>query len=122
MDLLTYPYTFHNYDKKRVLIQPRGPDPVYYGVRGSPPPPTVGQALPRPIRKADGVGYLPYKPSHRRPFRARRILQRAPPLLVLHSQGLVVEARRTKTRHLLGRLDDGLEFVVYRHLGASPGR
>jgi len=35
----TYPYTFNNYDEEtgRVLLTPRGPDPVLLGVRGESP-------------------------------------------------------------------------------------
>ncbi len=36
MDKLTSPYTFNNVDseKKRVIITPRGPDPILFGIRG----------------------------------------------------------------------------------------
>ena len=36
MDKLTQPYTFNNVDseKRRVIITPRGPDPILFGVRG----------------------------------------------------------------------------------------
>ena len=36
MDELTAPYTFNNvdYEKKRVVITPRGPDPILLGIRG----------------------------------------------------------------------------------------
>ncbi|MEM1545537.1 MAG: tRNA(Ile)(2)-agmatinylcytidine synthase [Candidatus Methanomethylicia archaeon] len=36
MDKATKPYTFNNYDyeKRRILITPRGPDPVLLGIRG----------------------------------------------------------------------------------------
>jgi len=39
MDLATRPYTFNNIDLEegRVLITPRGPDPVLYGIRGEDP-------------------------------------------------------------------------------------
>ena len=39
MDGLTKPLTFNNYDyeKRRVLITPRGPDPILFGVRGETP-------------------------------------------------------------------------------------
>ena len=39
MDRETYPLTFNNYDPqaKRILITPRGPDPVLFGVRGEDP-------------------------------------------------------------------------------------
>jgi len=36
MDEKTSPFTFNNFDpeKKRILITPRGPDPILYGIRG----------------------------------------------------------------------------------------
>ncbi|MFQ6134767.1 MAG: DUF1743 domain-containing protein, partial [Nitrososphaerales archaeon] len=39
MSRKTYPYTFNNYDEEtgRILITPRGPDPVLLGVRGEDP-------------------------------------------------------------------------------------
>jgi tRNA(Ile2)-agmatinylcytidine synthase len=39
MDAATFPHTFNNYDhqKKKVLIAPHGPDPVFAGVRGDSP-------------------------------------------------------------------------------------
>ena len=39
MDRLTEPYTFNNVDseKHRVIITPRGPDPILFGVRGETP-------------------------------------------------------------------------------------
>jgi tRNA(Ile2)-agmatinylcytidine synthase len=39
MDAATKPYTFNNVDreKKRVIITPRGPDPILFGVRGESP-------------------------------------------------------------------------------------
>ena len=39
MDELTQPYTFNNVDseKRRVVITPRGPDPILFGIRGETP-------------------------------------------------------------------------------------
>lgn len=39
MDAETFPHTFNNYDyqKRKVLIAPHGPDPVFAGVRGDSP-------------------------------------------------------------------------------------
>jgi len=46
MDRLTQPYTFNNVDleKHRVIITPRGPDPILLGIRGETPE-TVKQAF-----------------------------------------------------------------------------
>ena len=39
MDQSTQPYTFNNvdYEKRRVIITPRGPDPILFGIRGETP-------------------------------------------------------------------------------------
>jgi tRNA(Ile2)-agmatinylcytidine synthase len=39
MDARTFPHTFNNYDyqKRKVLVAPHGPDPVFLGVRGDSP-------------------------------------------------------------------------------------
>jgi tRNA(Ile2)-agmatinylcytidine synthase len=39
MDMATRPYTFNNVDaeKRRVIITPRGPDPILFGIRGEGP-------------------------------------------------------------------------------------
>ena len=39
MDRSTFPHTFNNYDyqKRKVLITPHGPDPVFVGIRGDSP-------------------------------------------------------------------------------------
>jgi tRNA(Ile2)-agmatinylcytidine synthase len=39
MDASTFPHTFNNYDyqKRKVLVAPHGPDPVFAGVRGDSP-------------------------------------------------------------------------------------
>jgi len=39
MDKLTHPYTFNNVDseKGRIIITPRGPDPILFGIRGETP-------------------------------------------------------------------------------------
>ena len=39
MDAKTFPHTFNNYDyqKRKVLVTPHGPDPVFAGVRGDSP-------------------------------------------------------------------------------------
>ncbi len=39
MDKLTQPMTFNNVDfeKRRVIITPRGPDPIFFGIRGETP-------------------------------------------------------------------------------------
>ncbi|MFN7105634.1 MAG: DUF1743 domain-containing protein, partial [Pyrobaculum sp.] len=118
VEVLTFPFTFHNIDKRRVLIQPRGPDPVYYGVRG---------LTPHHLLYAKTLLDRYLKPSGWAIFRTNQatdahltqgVLYPEPhPYSVYRARGLVVETWRTPARHLVGRLDTGLYFVVYRHLG-----
>ena len=44
MDAGTFPHTFNNYDyqKRKILISPHGPDPVFAGVRGDSPQAVIG--------------------------------------------------------------------------------
>jgi tRNA(Ile2)-agmatinylcytidine synthase len=46
MDAKTFPHTFNNYDyqKKKILLAPHGPDPVFAGVRGDSPRTVIGAA------------------------------------------------------------------------------
>jgi tRNA(Ile2)-agmatinylcytidine synthase len=57
MDELTRPYTFNNVDseKGRVVITPRGPDPILFGIRGE---------TPEVVKKAFGVA-KPLEPVDR---------------------------------------------------------
>ena len=44
MDAKTFPHTFNNYDyqKRKVLVAPHGPDPVFAGLRGDSPGAVIG--------------------------------------------------------------------------------
>jgi tRNA(Ile2)-agmatinylcytidine synthase len=57
MDELTQPYTFNNVDleKGRVVITPRGPDPILFGIRGE---------TPETVKKAFGM-VKPLEPVER---------------------------------------------------------
>jgi tRNA(Ile2)-agmatinylcytidine synthase len=57
MDKATSPYTFNNVDieKDRVIITPRGPDPIFFGIRGE---------TPEIVRKAFGM-VKPLEPLER---------------------------------------------------------
>jgi len=57
MDELTRPYTFNNVDleKGRVIITPRGPDPILFGIRGE---------TPEIVKKAFGI-IKPLEPVER---------------------------------------------------------
>lgn len=61
MDLGTFPRTFNNYDyqKKRVLVTPHGPDPVFAGIRGDSPA-TVLAAFSMLKFEEELEGYMVY--------------------------------------------------------------
>jgi tRNA(Ile2)-agmatinylcytidine synthase len=61
MDRRTFPHTFNNYDyqKKKVLIAPHGPDPVFAGVRGDSP--SAVAAAFRTLNYSESLaGYMVY--------------------------------------------------------------
>jgi tRNA(Ile2)-agmatinylcytidine synthase len=61
MDKATFPRTFNNYDyqKKKVLIAPHGPDPVFLGVRGDSPA-TVIEAFEMLSHDEEVQGHIVY--------------------------------------------------------------
>ncbi len=68
MDKQTQPYTFNNVDteKHRVIITPRGPDPLLFGIRGETP-----EIVKKAFRYSQTLGTrgemddFPDKPRHR---------------------------------------------------------
>jgi len=61
MDSETFPHTFNNYDyqKRKVLITPHGPDPVFAGVRGDSPEAAISAF--RMVRHDEPLqGYMVY--------------------------------------------------------------
>ncbi len=119
MEALTYPFTFHNVDRNRVLIEPRGPDPVYFGVRGLTP-----QHLVYAESLLESWGF---KPSGWVIYRTNQAVDahielgiyfdEPYPYSFYRARGVVLGVKRVGGRHLVGWLDSGLPFVVYRHLG-----
>jgi tRNA(Ile2)-agmatinylcytidine synthase len=61
MDKATFPHTFNNFDyqKKKVLIAPHGPDPVLTGIRGDSPS-TVLKALGMVSQGEEPEGHIVY--------------------------------------------------------------
>jgi tRNA(Ile2)-agmatinylcytidine synthase len=119
LELLTLPFTFHNLDESRVLIEPRGPDPVYYGLRGLTP-----HHLVYALRLLEGWGFKPsgwvvYRTNQAADAHVRHgvLFERPLPYSYYRARGIIVATRRAAAGHLVGRLDAGMEFVAYRHLG-----
>jgi tRNA(Ile2)-agmatinylcytidine synthase len=61
MDYATFPHTFNNYDyqKRKVLIAPHGPDPVFAGIRGDSPS-AVLRAFQMVEHDEEPEGYMIY--------------------------------------------------------------
>jgi len=61
MDATTFPHTFNNYDyqKRKVLLAPHGPDPVFAGVRGDSPE-SVLSAFEMVVREEPLEGHMVY--------------------------------------------------------------
>ena len=119
MEALTLPFTFHNLDRSRVLIEPRGPDPVYYGIRGLTP-----HHLRYALQLMEAWGFRPsgwviYRTNQATDAHVELgvFFEEPHPYSFYRTRGIVTETRRIKARHLVGRLDNGVAFVVYRHLG-----
>ena len=119
METLTLPFTFHNLDRGRVLIEPRGPDPVYYGIRGLTP-----HHLRYALQLMEAWGFRPsgwviYRTNQATDAHVELgvFFEEPHPYSFYRTRGIVTETRRIKARHLVGRLDNGVAFVVYRHLG-----
>ncbi len=61
MDQRTWPHTFNSYDyqKRKVLVAPHGPDPVFVGVRGDSPS-TVTEAFGLIAHEERPIGHMLY--------------------------------------------------------------
>jgi tRNA(Ile2)-agmatinylcytidine synthase len=76
MDAKTFPHTFNNYDyqKRKVLIAPHGPDPVFAGLRGDSPR-TVISAFRRLIYDEQLDGHMVYVSNQHTDAHLQRELQ-----------------------------------------------
>ncbi|MEZ0248412.1 MAG: tRNA(Ile)(2)-agmatinylcytidine synthase [Thermoproteus sp.] len=118
VELLTYPYTFHNLDGRRVLIEPRGPDPVLYGIRGLSPPHLIYAARLFEAAGIKAAGWIVYKTNQATNAHLELgvLPERPLPYSAYRARAVVLWAKRHK-RHVLAGLSNGLTAVAYRHLG-----
>ncbi|MFB6490124.1 MAG: DUF1743 domain-containing protein [Thermoproteus sp. AZ2] len=118
MEALTYPFTFHNLDGRRVLIEPRGPDPVLYGVRGTSPPHLIYAARLLEENGVKAKGWAVWRTNQATGAHLAGALPERPlPYSVYRARGVVEWAKRIKGRHVVAGLSNGLVVVAYRHLG-----
>jgi len=118
MEALTYPFTFHNLDGRRVLIEPRGPDPVLYGIRGLSPPHLIYAARFLEENGVRAAGWILYRTNQATDAHVELgvLPDRPLPYSVYKTRALVLWAERRK-RHVFAGLSNGLVAIAYRHLG-----
>ena len=115
MDKLTAPYTFNNVDteKNRVIITPRGPDPILFGIRGE---------SPKIVKKAFGI-VRPLEPVERwvifrsnqgtdAHLRTIKSLDKVEPYCSIIAKGTVSQNPRVvPLRHIIFSINDDLSEV-----------
>jgi tRNA(Ile2)-agmatinylcytidine synthase len=125
MDKLTQPYTFNNidYEKHRVIITPRGPDPILFGIRGESPE-TVKQAyeLVKPLEPVER--WVIFRSNqgtdaHLKPVKA---LSRIEPYSSVIAEGVVSQNPRIiPLRHVIFSIKDDsreVECAAYEPTGS----
>jgi len=125
MDSKTNPLTFNNYDyeSKRVLITPRGPDPILYGVRGESPEALL-QAQSMLTVDEEIERWVIFRTNHGTDFHLRRIgsISQARPFRPIGVQGRVAARPRTITgRHVIFSISDDtgrIDAAAYEPTGS----
>ena len=119
IDELTKPLTFGNLAGDKALIQPTGPDPVLYGVRGVSIPHLLWAKQLLDANGFSGVGWAVYATNQGTDAHIRfgEVPREPRPYSAYVAEGIIVEARRVEHRHVTARLHWGLGIFAYRHLG-----
>ena len=125
MDELTRPYTFNNVDleKGRVIITPRGPDPILFGVRGETPV-VVKKAfeLVKPLEQVER--WLVFRSNQGTDAHLKRAaaLNRVEPYQSVVVRGVVSRGPRlVPLRHVIFSVSDGtgeVDCAAYEPTGA----
>jgi tRNA(Ile2)-agmatinylcytidine synthase len=116
-DTATKPFTFLNIDGTHVLIEPHGPDPVLFGVRGDSPYHVIsmGNYL---ANKYGAIGWIVYLTNQgtdeHRTHSGRYIPYRNVDVI-----GIIVSVSFDEYGHAHIKLDNGMRAIAYRHLGIS---
>jgi tRNA(Ile2)-agmatinylcytidine synthase len=125
MNRETYPETFNNIDVEtgRILLTPRGPDPVLYGIRGESPE-AVYRAH-KMIRVYEEIErWAIFRTNHGTDshLRSEKQLSEAKPYMPIMVHGRVTRApRRIEGRHVIFSITDGTQSIdcaAYEPTGA----
>ncbi|MEM4704319.1 MAG: tRNA(Ile)(2)-agmatinylcytidine synthase [Candidatus Bathyarchaeia archaeon] len=124
MDKATAPYTFNNMDaeKRRIVITPRGPDPILFGIRGESPE-IVKKAfgMVKPLEPVDR--WVVFRTNHGTDAHLVRIrsLSEARPYMSIIAKGVVsVNPRIVPLRHVVFSVEDGsgeIDCAAYEPTG-----
>jgi len=116
-DTATKPFTFLNIDGTHVLIEPHGPDPVLFGVRGDSPYHVIsmGNYL---ANKYGAIGWIVYL-TNQGTDEHRTHLSKYIPYRNVDVIGIIVSVSFDEYGHAHIKLDNGMRAIAYRHLGIS---
>jgi tRNA(Ile2)-agmatinylcytidine synthase len=125
MDKLTRPYTFNNVDqeKGRVIITPRGPDPILFGIRGETPE-AVKKAfeLVKPLEQVER--WLVFRSNQGTDAHLKRVaaLNQIEPYQSVVARGVVSQSPRlVPLRHVIFSISDEtgeVDCAAYEPTGA----
>ena len=116
-DSVTRPFTFLNVDGDRVLIEPHGPDPVLFGIRGDSPYHVIamGNYL---ASKYGAIGWIVYL-TNQGTNEHRMYMGKYVPYRNVDVVGMIINVRFDEHGHAYIELDNGMKAIAYRHLGIS---
>ena len=115
MDRATVPYTFNNVDaeKRRVIITPRGPDPILFGIRGETPQ-TVRKAyeMVKPLEPVERwVIFRTNQGTDAHLQKVKKLSQMTPYSSVIVRGTVSTEPRLIPKRHVVFSIEDESERV-----------
>ncbi|GAB6946487.1 tRNA(Ile)(2)-agmatinylcytidine synthase [Vulcanisaeta sp. JCM 16161] len=116
-DEATRPFTFLNLYNDQVLIEPHGPDPVLFGIRGDSPHHvlTMGNYL---ANKYNAIGWIIYL-TNQGTEEHRSHVGEFIPYRNADITGVITNVAFDDKGHALITLDNGRKALAYRHLGIS---
>ncbi|MEM2354868.1 MAG: tRNA(Ile)(2)-agmatinylcytidine synthase [Candidatus Bathyarchaeia archaeon] len=125
MDRTTAPYTFNNLDPEtgRILITPRGPDPILFGIRGETPE-IVKKAfeIVKPLEPVER--WVIFRTNHGTDAHLKRVkqLSRIKPYHPVIAKGVVAtNPKIVPRRHVIFTIEDGsarVDCAAYAPTGA----
>jgi len=112
------PFTFLNVDEDgRVLIMPKGPDPVLFGIRGDSPYHVLAvMTYILNIMNVKYSGWIVYK-TNQATNNHLKMRPKYRPYAPYITIGIIEKTFRTQHHHLVVKLNNNVKIIAYRHLG-----